>query len=169
MSHHRFKAYLLSIFLIAEIVLPGCGTIITTGVMPFYMKFDHPSAQEKEEWENLSWIYSGTHFSYKCVWHPEYSATANVELFCLIDLPLSLAADTLILPVTIPLQIFNKKKKMAVTVTKESPHFVTVDPSGRYAYVANAFSGNISQYSISASGSLTAIIQTGRPGHLPPP
>lgn len=35
------------------------------------------------------------------------------------------------------------------------PVSVTVDRSGKYAYVANFTSGNISQYAIGANGSLT--------------
>jgi 6-phosphogluconolactonase len=34
---------------------------------------------------------------------------------------------------------------------------VTVDPSGKYAYVANQGSNNVSQYTIGANGSLTAM------------
>jgi uncharacterized protein YceK len=109
MSHRRFKAYFLSIFLIAQIVLPGCGTIVSTGAMLKYDQDQPSSLEEKKEQEDTSWIYSGTHFDYKCFWHPEYRGTYSIERLCLIDLPLSLAADTLILPVTIPLQIFRKK------------------------------------------------------------
>ncbi len=36
-----------------------------------------------------------------------------------------------------------------------SPYSVTVDPSGSYAYVANANSADVSQYTIGASGALT--------------
>ena len=32
---------------------------------------------------------------------------------------------------------------------------ITVDPRGRYAYVANVNSANVSQYTISANGGLT--------------
>src|SRR2546427_361450 len=35
------------------------------------------------------------------------------------------------------------------------PASVTVDPSGRYAYVANDSSANVSQYTIGANGALT--------------
>jgi 6-phosphogluconolactonase (cycloisomerase 2 family) len=36
-----------------------------------------------------------------------------------------------------------------------SPFSVAVDPSGRYAYVANLNSANVSQYTIGANGALT--------------
>ena len=36
-----------------------------------------------------------------------------------------------------------------------APVSVAVDPSGQYAYVANADSNNVSQYAIGADGSLT--------------
>ncbi|MDA8421314.1 MAG: beta-propeller fold lactonase family protein, partial [Pseudomonadota bacterium] len=35
------------------------------------------------------------------------------------------------------------------------PVFVTVDPSGRYVYVANYIGNTVSQYTIGAGGSLT--------------
>jgi 6-phosphogluconolactonase len=38
------------------------------------------------------------------------------------------------------------------------PASVTVDPSGKYAYVANNLSNSVSQYSIGASGGLIAMI-----------
>ena len=44
----------------------------------------------------------------------------------------------------------------APSVASEAgPMFVTVDPSGKYVYVANFF-GSVSQYKIGADGSLTA-------------
>src|SRR5438445_282636 len=39
--------------------------------------------------------------------------------------------------------------------TGANPNSVTVDPSGRYAYVANGDSANASQYTIGADGALT--------------
>jgi 6-phosphogluconolactonase len=41
------------------------------------------------------------------------------------------------------------------------PFFVTVDPSGKFAYVANYGSGDVSAYTIDATGALTAV--TGSP------
>jgi 6-phosphogluconolactonase len=38
-----------------------------------------------------------------------------------------------------------------------APHSVTVDPAGKFAYVANEFSNNISAYSISPNGALTPV------------
>jgi 6-phosphogluconolactonase len=37
------------------------------------------------------------------------------------------------------------------------PVSVTVDPSGKYAYVANWISGDVSQYTIGANGALTSM------------
>ena len=45
----------------------------------------------------------------------------------------------------------------SIVTTGTFPRSVTVDPSGRYAYVANFGSANVSQYTIGADGSLTAI------------
>jgi uncharacterized protein YceK len=83
------------------VVLPGCGTILTT-VVP-------RSSVNGENDLTIPWVYSGTFFDYHCFWHPLMKGTDNVELFCLIDIPLSVVADTIILPVTIPLQVSNKK------------------------------------------------------------
>jgi uncharacterized protein YceK len=48
-------------------------------------------------------VYSGTVFDVKGVFHT--GPTNNVELLLLIDIPLSVAADTMILPYTIYRQI----------------------------------------------------------------
>ena len=45
----------------------------------------------------------------------------------------------------------------ATVAAGPSPMAVTVDPSGRYAYVANGGGNNVSQYTIGADGSLTAM------------
>jgi uncharacterized protein YceK len=108
-----------TILLIVQLPFLGCGTIITTAVLPSYMEKGNPTSTEKRDWQEEPWIYSGTYFDYKCFYHPEYRGTNNVELLCLIDLPLSLAADTLILPVTIPLQIYNNKGKAPAFVTEK--------------------------------------------------
>ncbi|MDH5732065.1 MAG: YceK/YidQ family lipoprotein [Gammaproteobacteria bacterium] len=50
-------------------------------------------------------IYSGTIFDSRCIYHPDKAGANNMELFCLIDLPLSILLDTLILPYTIYTQI----------------------------------------------------------------
>lgn len=39
----------------------------------------------------------------------------------------------------------------------EGPNFVTVDPSGRFAYVVNNGSDDVSQYRIEANGALSAL------------
>jgi uncharacterized protein YceK len=74
--------------------LEGCGTIVTTLIAP-------NMEPHNSEMDDLLWVYSGTKFSYSCTMSPPN----NVNFFCAIDLPLSLVADTLILPVTMPLQI----------------------------------------------------------------
>ena len=38
-----------------------------------------------------------------------------------------------------------------------NPRSITVDPSGKYAYVAKSGSNDVSQYSIAADGTLTAL------------
>ena len=45
----------------------------------------------------ISTIYSGTKFNSKCL----YEIYDNLAFFCLIDLPLSIITDTVILPYTI--------------------------------------------------------------------
>ena len=82
------------------VVLPGCGTILTTTLL---------SNNTSDIRNEIPWIYSGTYFDYHCFWHPETKKIDNAELFCLYDIPLSVVADTVILPVTIPLQFSSKK------------------------------------------------------------
>jgi DNA-binding beta-propeller fold protein YncE len=39
----------------------------------------------------------------------------------------------------------------------DDAYSVTVDPTGHYAYVANAWDGTVSEYTIGSTGALTAI------------
>jgi DNA-binding beta-propeller fold protein YncE len=45
----------------------------------------------------------------------------------------------------------------AMVGTGIAPTSVTVDPTGRYAYVVNAGDNNVSQYTIGAGGALSAM------------
>jgi uncharacterized protein YceK len=73
----------------------GCGTVITRTVGPNWAPPDPP----------LSRVYSGVLFDLKCFWRPEAYETENISGFCVFDLPLSLVADTVILPLTIYEQV----------------------------------------------------------------
>jgi DNA-binding beta-propeller fold protein YncE len=46
---------------------------------------------------------------------------------------------------------------IATVAAGTNPLSVTIDPSGKYAYVANQVSNDISQYAIGADGSLTPV------------
>lgn len=46
-------------------------------------------------------------------------------------------------------------KYISKSATGTAPDFVTVDPSGKYVYVANFSSNDVSQYTVGANGSLT--------------
>jgi DNA-binding beta-propeller fold protein YncE len=45
----------------------------------------------------------------------------------------------------------------ATVVAGTNPYSVTVDPLGKYVYVANANSGTVSQYALGAGGGLTPL------------
>jgi uncharacterized protein YceK len=98
------KESLVTVLLLVLVSLSGCATIITTAFAPGDRRLDGPNRPA------FPWVYSGTFLDYHCFWHPQSRETNNVELFCLIDLPLSAVADTLILPVTIPLDSSRKKE-----------------------------------------------------------
>jgi uncharacterized protein YceK len=83
--------YRAIVLIMAATALNGCGTIITL------------SMQEKDIVDHCNTLpraYSGTVFDSRCIYHPEHKGTNNAELFCLIDLPLSLGMDTIVLPYT---------------------------------------------------------------------
>lgn len=50
-------------------------------------------------------IYSGTLFDFRCFLRPEMHETQGIGGFCLVDVPFSFIADTVILPLTIYEQI----------------------------------------------------------------
>ena len=75
----------------AVATLNGCATIATL------------SMEEEnivDTCKTLPRVYSGTVFDSRCMYHPERKGTNNMEFFCLIDLPLSIAMDTIVLPYT---------------------------------------------------------------------
>jgi len=74
------------------LTVTGCGTIASRIVGPHWEEYRDPP---------LPRIYSGAILDFRGFWHPDHPGTNNVELFCLVDLPLSLVADTIILPLTI--------------------------------------------------------------------
>ncbi len=73
----------------------GCGTIITRFVSPNWSPPD----------PKLSRIYSGTQFDFRCFLKPTMHETQGIGGFCLVDVPFSIIADTVILPLTIYEQI----------------------------------------------------------------
>ena len=85
------------VFLSAVIVLSciGCGTLITRYVSPNWT----PPAPA------LPRIYSGTLFDLRCFFRPAMHETQGIGGFCLVDLPFSIVADTVILPLTIYEQV----------------------------------------------------------------
>lgn len=111
MKHRHIKLRMYSLVLLVVLFCIGCATIMTTVIDPVANRSDSLLPGKVKEWREISWVYGGTRFDYKCFWHPEVRETNNMELFCLVDLPLSMIADTVFLPVTIPLQIFNKKNE----------------------------------------------------------
>jgi uncharacterized protein YceK len=80
---------ILTLILVA--FLSGCGTILSHVEGDNYNDLDH---------ETLPRAYSGVVLDYRMFYHPQYSQPNNMELFFFIDLPISLVADTLILPYT---------------------------------------------------------------------
>ncbi len=73
----------------------GCGTIITRYVSPNWT----PPAPK------LSRIYSGTQFDFRCFLSPAMHDTQGIGGFCFVDVPFSIIADTVILPLTIYEQV----------------------------------------------------------------
>lgn len=71
--------------------LSGCGTIVSHIEGDDYYDNGHST---------LPRAYSGVVLDYRMFYHPQYSEPNNVELFFLLDLPLSFVLDTVILPYT---------------------------------------------------------------------
>lgn len=73
----------------------GCSTIVTRYSGP---EWTPPSP-------TLPRLYSGTLFDMRCFFRPAMHETEDIRWFCLLDVPFSLAADTIILPLTIYEQV----------------------------------------------------------------
>ena len=73
----------------------GCGTIITRYAGPNWTPPEPP----------LPRIYSGTVFDFRCLLYPKMHDTQGIGGFCLVDVPFSILADTVILPLTVYEQV----------------------------------------------------------------
>ncbi len=73
----------------------GCSTIITRLTGPDWRPPDPP----------LPRIYSGTLFNFQCLFKPAMRDTQGLGVLCLVDVPFSLVADTVMLPFSIYGQI----------------------------------------------------------------
>ncbi len=91
----RTRSRVLGLVVCATIFCSGCGTIITRSVGPNWT----PPEQA------LPRIFSGTLFDFACFLHPEMHDTQGIGGFCLVDVPFSIVADTVILPLTIYEQV----------------------------------------------------------------
>ncbi len=88
--------YRIRVLAICTLILcAGCGTIVTRLAGPDWKPPDHP----------LPRIYSGTLFDIRCLLQPGMYNTQGLGGLCLVDVPFSLIADTVILPFTIYDQI----------------------------------------------------------------
>ena len=87
----RKTLFIAPLICIAITLLSGCSTIVTQ--VDGHKDDIFVCHAEK----GVSTIYSGTQFNAKCL----YENHDNVAFFCLIDFPLSLISDTVILPYTI--------------------------------------------------------------------
>ena len=87
-----YKLRILILFL--SVCLTACSTLVTNLI---------PRSQETEtrisdDCAVKSRVYSGTQLNYDCLTEDDYE---GMGLLCLIDIPLSLALDTIVLPYTI--------------------------------------------------------------------
>ena len=87
-----YKLRILILFL--SLCLTACSTLVTNLT---------PRSQETEtrisdDCAVKSRVYSGTQLNYDCLTEDDYE---GMGLLCLIDIPLSLALDTIVLPYTI--------------------------------------------------------------------
>ncbi len=85
------RTWLLSVGLLGVVALNGCGTLAS----PILHKLDRDCT------EATSRLYGGLKLDYWCV----TEIRSDVIIFCLVDMPLSLAADTAILPYTAFMQL----------------------------------------------------------------
>lgn len=83
----------LSIAVILQIT--GCGTVFT--------QYSGNEAADPEHFPVIPRMYSGTYFDFSCAFHS--GPPNNIELFCFVDLPMSIALDTVILPYSLYKQI----------------------------------------------------------------
>jgi len=91
---HRFTHILIAILLC--VLLQACSTTWTQlGGHDLIDDRNYQSTCDPEK--GISAIYSGTQLNAYCLWNN----VDNVALFCLIDLPMSLALDTVMLPYTL--------------------------------------------------------------------
>jgi uncharacterized protein YceK len=91
----RTKQWFLVLVACVMISCMGCGTIMTRYVSPDW-RLPEPA---------LPRIYSGTLFDFRCFLHPDMHSTQGIGGFCLVDVPFSIVADTIILPLTIYEQV----------------------------------------------------------------
>ncbi len=89
MSKPKSLLPLLAVCLL--ITSASCSTIITRLAGPNWKPPDKPLPQ----------VYSGTLFDLRCVFTPSMHDTEGLGPLCFIDVPFSLIADTVILPLTI--------------------------------------------------------------------
>jgi len=86
-----------SLALIAGCGMMGCATLAT---LAFPGRIEEEMYNKPNQLQSLPRVYSGTIADAYCV-----SQFAEPILLCLIDLPLSIAADTLVLPYTMVRQV----------------------------------------------------------------
>jgi uncharacterized protein YceK len=86
------KKYL---FIAVSTQIAGCGTIFT--------QYSGSGATDPDHFPVIPRMYSGAYFDFSCAFHS--GPPNNIELFCFIDLPMSMALDTVILPYTLYKQI----------------------------------------------------------------
>ncbi len=91
----RRKYLVLGLAACLSFFCTSCGTILTRYVGPNWTP-PEPA---------LPRIYSGTTFDFRCFMHPDMHDTHGIGGFCLVDVPFSILADTVILPLTIYEQV----------------------------------------------------------------
>ncbi len=83
-------------FLVAVPLLQGCATSAS------YMLRDVEDKQECLSGKHLPYVYSGTIVNIRCL--------AEGGFFFVLDIPFSLVADTVLLPVSIPMEVDYQRK-----------------------------------------------------------
>ncbi len=91
----RTRVWISALVVCGTLFCSSCGTIITRTVGPNWTPPE----------PTLPRIYSGTIFDCTCFLHPEMHDTHGIGGFCLIDVPFSIIADTVMLPLTIYEQV----------------------------------------------------------------